>query len=99
MKILFVSPEVSPFARTGGLGEVVGRLPIALRKMGVDARIICPLHRCCKDLPLNNISGEISFPSKHSKIRSKIAQKSSQNGQHGVRGCSSSIFGAILSPR
>ena len=73
MKILFVSPEVSPFARTGGLGEVVGSLPIALRKMGVDARIICPLHRCCKDLPLNNISGEISFPSKHSKIRSKIA--------------------------
>ncbi|NBU86179.1 MAG: hypothetical protein EBS13_02480, partial [Verrucomicrobia bacterium] len=29
MKVLFVSPEISPFARTGGLGEVVGSLPFA----------------------------------------------------------------------
>ena len=32
MNVLFVSPEVSPFARTGGLGEVVGSLPSALKK-------------------------------------------------------------------
>jgi len=31
MKVLFVSPEISPFARTGGLGEVVGSLPFALK--------------------------------------------------------------------
>ncbi|HCY57735.1 MAG TPA: hypothetical protein DHU78_02630, partial [Opitutae bacterium] len=29
MKILFVSPEVSPLVRTGGLGDVVGSLPHA----------------------------------------------------------------------
>ena len=33
LKVLFVSPEVSPFARTGGLGEVVGSLPLALGKI------------------------------------------------------------------
>ena len=32
LKVLFVSPEVSPFARTGGLGEVVGSLPWLLKK-------------------------------------------------------------------
>ena len=36
MKVLFVSPEVSPFSRTGGLGEVVGSLPVALSKIGIE---------------------------------------------------------------
>ena len=50
MKVLFVSPEVSPIVRTGGLGDVVGSLPIALQAMGIDVRILCPLHRQCKDM-------------------------------------------------
>jgi starch synthase len=50
MKVLFVSPEVSPLVRTGGLGDVVGSLPIALRAIGIDVRILCPLHRECKGL-------------------------------------------------
>ncbi|HAU59455.1 MAG TPA: hypothetical protein DCW45_03705, partial [Opitutae bacterium] len=51
MKILFVSPEVSPLVRTGGLGDVVGSLPLALREIGLDVRILCPLHKECKDIP------------------------------------------------
>lgn len=50
MKVLFVSPEVNPLVRTGGLGDVVGSLPLALDKLGVDVRIVCPLFRSCKDL-------------------------------------------------
>lgn len=42
MNILFVATEASPFIKTGGLGEVVGSLPKALREIGVDARIILP---------------------------------------------------------
>lgn len=45
MKILFVSPEVAPLARTGGLGDVVGALPLALKSLGADVRVLCPLHR------------------------------------------------------
>ncbi len=44
MNALFVSPEVSPLFKTGGLGDVVGALPQALRNIGVDARILCPLY-------------------------------------------------------
>jgi starch synthase len=51
MKVLFVSPEVSPLVRTGGLGDVVGSLPIAIKALGIDVRILCPLHRECKTLP------------------------------------------------
>ncbi|MCR4441527.1 MAG: glycogen synthase GlgA [Peptococcaceae bacterium] len=42
MKVLFAASEASPFARTGGLGEVVGSLPKALNRLGADARVIIP---------------------------------------------------------
>ena len=44
MKVLMVSAEVEPFAKTGGLGDVVGSLPKALNENGMDARVIMPLY-------------------------------------------------------
>jgi len=44
-KILFVSAEVSPFAKTGGLADVAGSLPQALNAMGNDARIVMPRYK------------------------------------------------------
>jgi len=45
MKILFVSTEAEPFAKSGGLGDVIGSLPKALMKEGADARVVLPLYR------------------------------------------------------
>ena len=42
MKVLFVSAEVSPYSKTGGLGDVAGSLPKALRDRGVDVRVVLP---------------------------------------------------------
>ena len=72
MKVLFISPEVSPFARTGGLGEVVGSLPLALQKMGLDIRILCPLHKCCKSLPIKIMKRSIRLVSDSDRISSRI---------------------------
>jgi starch synthase len=44
LKVWFLSPEVAPFAKTGGLADVVGSLPGALRSHGVDAGICLPLY-------------------------------------------------------
>lgn len=45
MKILMVASEVTPFAKTGGLADVAGSLPKALKQMGHDVRIILPLYK------------------------------------------------------
>jgi len=42
LKILFVSSESAPFAKAGGLGDVLFSLPLALRKLGQDAKIMIP---------------------------------------------------------
>ena len=42
MKILFVSSEVTPFAKTGGLADVAQALPEALKTLGHDVRTVMP---------------------------------------------------------
>ena len=44
-KVLFVSSEVSPYAKSGGLADVAGSLPKELLKMGYDISIIMPRYR------------------------------------------------------
>ncbi len=41
-KVLFIAAEAVPFAKTGGLADVVGSLPKELIRQGVDVRIIMP---------------------------------------------------------
>lgn len=40
--VLFVSPEIPPWMKSGGLGDVTAALPPALRAIGVDVRVLVP---------------------------------------------------------
>ena len=42
LRILYATPEYAPLVKTGGLGDVAGALPFALRQIGLDARVILP---------------------------------------------------------
>ena len=42
LKVLYVASEAVPFIKTGGLADVAGSLPKALKKQGVDVRVVMP---------------------------------------------------------
>jgi starch synthase len=42
LNILLIASEVVPFAKTGGLADVAGALPKALKAMGHDVRVVMP---------------------------------------------------------
>ncbi|KAA5607404.1 glycogen synthase GlgA [Roseospira marina] len=44
MRVLFVTSEAHPLVKTGGLADVSGALPVALTRLGVDARILMPAY-------------------------------------------------------
>src|SRR5512137_677351 len=45
LNILFVSSEVEPFAKTGGLADVSSALPKAVKDLGHEIRIMMPRYR------------------------------------------------------
>lgn len=55
LKVLMVASEAAPFAKSGGLGDVVGSLPKALKKLGVDVRVVLPKYKSIKDAYWNDV--------------------------------------------
>ncbi|MCC6316549.1 MAG: glycogen synthase GlgA [Gemmatimonadaceae bacterium] len=49
MRVLFVAAEVAPFVKTGGLADVAGALPAALRERGLDVRVVMPRYRTIRE--------------------------------------------------
>jgi starch synthase len=49
LKVLFLSPEAIPFAKTGGLADVAGSLPNALMRLGVDVDLMLPFYRVVRE--------------------------------------------------
>ncbi|MEW6263722.1 MAG: glycogen/starch synthase [Thermodesulfobacteriota bacterium] len=64
MKILFVTPELYPFARAGGLADVSYHLPRTLADRGHQLSIITPKYRSAEEagLPLVNPGRTIPVP-------------------------------------
>ncbi len=64
MKILLVSSEVVPFAKTGGLADVCGALPIALRRAGHEVAVFMPAYRVAREagLPIKETDVRLDVP-------------------------------------
>lgn len=43
-QVLFVTSEIYPFSKTGGLADVLGSLPLAIRDRGIPAAVITPFY-------------------------------------------------------
>lgn len=49
MNLVFCASEVFPFAKTGGLADVTGALPLALEKLGEEVAIVMPFYQCVQE--------------------------------------------------
>jgi starch synthase len=63
MRILFVTSEVAPVIKTGGLADVSAALPAALYAMGIDIRVLLPGYpKVLKALPDLHLAVDFSSP-------------------------------------
>jgi starch synthase len=62
MKIAMIASEAVPFAKTGGLADVAGALPLALEDCGHEVIIIMPGYKCvtAAKFPMSRVSKDIS---------------------------------------
>src|SRR5215467_4816736 len=63
LKILILAAEVAPFAKVGGLADVAGALPKALKAMGHDVRVVMPCYKMVETNPRYAVEEVLSaFP-------------------------------------
>lgn len=64
LDILMVASEAGPYAKTGGLADVMGSLPAVLRKLGHDVRLVMPWYRSVQRVtgPLQPSRTKINVP-------------------------------------
>lgn len=76
LNILFIGAEAAPFAKKGGLGDVVGSLPKALRQMGHDVRVVIPAYANIeRGYPgVEAIPGALSVPVRNTSLPAGVFQ-------------------------
>jgi starch synthase len=74
LKVLFVASEVVPFAKTGGLADVVGALPIALAQRGHDVRVVLPRYRVTRRFLAEHHPTPLAVPLGHGEAWCAITE-------------------------
>ena len=70
VKILFASSEAAPLIKTGGLADVSGSLPLALRAAGDDARLVLPAYPAVlQAVEQCTVLSELQIPGHEDKVR------------------------------
>ncbi len=82
MRVLIASSEIVPFAKTGGLADVTGSLPKALRRIGVEADIVLPLYRTVdrERFPLSQSGPPVRVPLGHREETGVIMETDAGDG-------------------
>lgn len=76
MKVLFVASECAPFVKTGGLADVIGAVPKALKKLGADVKVMLPAYPALSSLaksgkPVLELSDHFGGPAKLISVKAE----------------------------
>jgi starch synthase len=76
LKILLVAAEVAPFAKVGGLADVAGALPKALKAMGHDVRVVMPRYGSIdvEKFGLRPIVTNLGVPLAHQPVNANVLE-------------------------
>ena len=82
LKILFLSPEAVPFAKTGGLADVAGSLPAALKRLGADVRLVLPLYRIVRetDFKMRTLLKDLEVPLGKGTLMANVLESRTGDG-------------------
>ncbi|MDB6171625.1 MAG: glgA [Chthoniobacteraceae bacterium] len=83
MKILFAGSELTPFARTGGLGDVLDALPAALAERGHEVSVVLPCYRGLREDPrlgVRTTGVQITVQVGAKRLDAEILQGEAPNG-------------------
>ncbi|NQT81136.1 MAG: glycogen synthase [Candidatus Aminicenantes bacterium] len=74
LKVIYVSAEIYPFAKSGELADVASSLPKYLSSMGMDVSIFMPKYRKpeVESLSMERVMGELQVPLGSEKIKASI---------------------------
>src|SRR4051812_42704178 len=84
LKILFVASECVPFAKTGGLADVAGALPIALAARGHDVRVVMPRYPSAAKFPAERLPDPLRVPYRFGEAWASVW--STPLGENGANG-------------
>ena len=78
MKIALIASEVTPFAKTGGLADVIGTLSMALAQLGDDVCVIAPAYRsvCQGGFGLREMPAQLSVPVADRRVQATVLEGS-----------------------
>ncbi|MFI5395618.1 MAG: glycogen synthase GlgA [Candidatus Binatia bacterium] len=82
MRVVMAASEAVPFAKTGGLADVVGALPGALKRLGVDVAVIIPAYRSIprERLHLRRKEWRLEVPVSDQTVTARVLESEMEEG-------------------